>query len=349
VKKTIVLIVVTGLLVAAATACAGAIPTTTPDTQATVDAAVAATGTAQAGVQATIDAAVEATAAVQAGVQATAAAAAESTVVAAPTPTPSAEYVTMTEEQLAALIDETVVEATASTQQCSTATAEATVDDVVTQEEVDAIEVYAAEAEEAIAYAEELIAAYDSLYGELATETLVLLQAIEEDLTVMAESIAAANALLQEIDAALQQGLTLAEGTLAQLETAAQAAGAEASELQARNQSVLQELQAELENRVQTALAVHPDAVAGDRQAALQSALGYLDFVRQSLDDARISQAELADIAQLGANASASLSTQGGPRLQNLSGSIDEITEQIARGQIPQAKANLGNLEVSLR
>jgi len=28
---------------------------------------------------------------------------------------------------------------------------------------------------------------------------------------------------------------------------------------------------------------------------------------------------------------------------------IDEIVEQIARGQIPQAKANLGNLKVSLR
>ena len=68
----------------------------------------------------------------------------------------------------------------------------------------------------------------------------------------------------------------------------------------------------------------------------------------QSLADNTISSAELANIAQLGANASASLNAQGGPQLQQLSGSINDITAQLARGQAPQAQANLGNLEASL-
>jgi hypothetical protein len=68
----------------------------------------------------------------------------------------------------------------------------------------------------------------------------------------------------------------------------------------------------------------------------------------RALDDDRISQTELADIAQLGANASAGLNAHGGPQLQRLAGSINDITGQIARGQMPQARANVGNLEASL-
>ena len=70
--------------------------------------------------------------------------------------------------------------------------------------------------------------------------------------------------------------------------------------------------------------------------------------VRQSLADRTISQDELANIAQIGANAAAGLSAQGGPQLQQLAGSIDDLTAQLARGQIPQASANLGSLQAML-
>ncbi|MEA3396073.1 MAG: hypothetical protein U9R05_01245 [Chloroflexota bacterium] len=49
--------------------------------------------------------------------------------------------------------------------------------------------------------------------------------------------------------------------------------------------------------------------------------------------------------AQLGANASAGLNAHGGPQLRQFSGSINDITGQLARGQMPH---NLGNLERAL-
>lgn len=331
-KRAVTLTLVVGLFIVATLACGTAAPTPMPDTRATVDAAIAATSTAQVNLQETIDAAVEATGA------------------AVPTPIPAAEHVAateMTEEELAAVIDQAVADATTATEQCSTATTEATADGTVTQEEVDTVEVYVTGAEEAIAYAEELIAAYYGLYGELATETIDLLLAIEEDLAVLAKEAAAISVALQEVDTALERGLALAEETLTQLETAAQTASAKAAEIQAQNQIWVQNLQAELENRVATVLAVQPDNVATDRAAAIQSAFDYLDAVREGLADERISQAELANIAQLGANASASLNAHGGPQLR-LSGSINDITGQVARGQTVQAKASLGNLEAAL-
>jgi hypothetical protein len=305
-------------------------PTATPDTQATIDAAVAATSTAEAGVQATVDAAVEATAA------------------AAPSPTPSAEYVTMTEEELAALIDEAVVEATAATETCATTTTEATSDLGVSSEEVTEIQVTVTGAEEAIAYAEELIDAYYGLYGELAMETLELLYVIEQDLAALAETTAAIATSLVEVEAALEQGVAVTEEALAQLESAAQAASAKAAEVQAQREAWAQSLQAEWEQRVNAALAVEPNAVAEDRIAALRSGFEYVDGVRQALEDRQVSQTELANIAQLGANAQAGLESQGGPQLQRAAGSIDEITTQVARGQIPQAQASLGNFEAAL-
>ena len=130
----------------------------------------------------------------------------------------------MTEEELAALIDQAVAEATAASQQYSTATMEATADDTVTQEEVVYVYEYYAYADEAIAYAEELIEAYYYYYGDLATETIEILYQVEEDLETLAANTAAINATLQEVNTVLEQGLVVAEETINLLETAAQAA-----------------------------------------------------------------------------------------------------------------------------
>ena len=344
-KRTAIIFAITLLLVAAV-ACGGATtPAATPDVQATVDAALAdalaATGTAEAGVQATIGAAVEATAD------------AMSTAVAAPTAVPVTEYADATEEELAAAVDEAVAEAAAASGECANAassavTEGAAADDVISPEEVEAVETYVVDAEEAIAYAEELIYLYYDLYGELAIDTVELLLAIEDDLAVLADEVAAIDDVLQEIDAALDQGLALTEETITQLETAAWEAFGKADAVQAQNQAWADALQAEIESRVQAMLAIQPDSVPGNRQEAILSAFEYVDAVREGLADDKISPAELANIAQLGANASAGLIAHGGPQLQGLAGSIGGITGQIAGGQIPQARASLGTLESAL-
>lgn len=338
IRKPVSLACAVSLLALAALACGGtatAVPT--PDAQATVGAAIAATGTAQAGLQETIDAAVAGTQAVG-----------EATRAAVSTPTPAAEYVEMTEEELAALIDQAVVDAAAATEASADAAAQASADGTVTQEEADEIEAYVLDAEEAVALAEELIYAYYALYGELAAETIDLLVGLDEELSALGYELAALVAVLEEIDSALQAGLALSEEVLGELEAAAQAASGIAAQIQAQKEAWIEGLPADIEGRVAAALAVEPNEVAGDRKVAILSAFQYVDAVRGSLADDKVSPSELADIAQLGANASAGLSAHGGPQLQGLAGSIDGITGQIAGGQMPQAKANVGALESAL-
>lgn len=272
------------------------------------------------------------------------------TAVATPTiaPTPLEEYMAMSEEELANSIDKAVTEADEAARQVATATEEAAADGAISEEESEEIEAYVAEADAAIAYTEELITAYYGLYGELAVETIEMLSAIENDLTLLAESLDELDALLLEVETALDQGTEVADEALAELEASAQNVTATADRLQAQTQNWTQSLQAEMNARIANALSVQPASIAENRAAAIQSALDYAQSVRQSLADHRITQDELAAIAQLGANAFASLNAHGGAALQELAGSINTITAQIAGGQIPQAAASLESLENTL-
>jgi len=359
-KKYPILPFTLGLLLLTMLACGqstpAAAPPPTPDTQATVDAAVAATrqvetnaqATADAAAvdkQATVDAAIAATSTAQAEMQAAVDAAVEATRASEPTPTPAPEYVAMTEEEIAAAIDQAAAEAAAATQEASSITSDAAADGTVTEEEIEALEVYLIDAETAIAYTEELLYAYYGLYGELALETLYLLEEIEEDLLLLAENAAAIDAVLQEIDSALEQGMTLNQETLDQLEELALTAYDNAAGLEAQNQDWQQALEAELQQRANNALAIQPNNVPDNRRAAIQSAAAYLEATLQALADNKISPEELANLAQLGANAAAGLNAQGGLQLQQLAGSINQITAQMAGGSLPQAKAALGSFE----
>jgi len=336
------------LVLSMVSACIGSPPTSLPtvDTSSLINTAVAATANAQAASQATIDASIaNSIAATNVALASTPTA---TIVPPQPTPTPSEEALTLSEEELAAMIDQAVTEAVAATDQASASTTQATSDDTLTEEEVQTVEVYVSAAQEAIAYADELIDAYYAIYGELASETLDLLVAVEQDLASMAANTAALNETLQEVSNNLAQGLSLAEETLAKLETTAQAAMANLSQLQTQSQEWSASLQADLDNRANAALSIKPGNPPADLQAALASALSYLDLVRNSLADNKVTRPELNAIAELGANASAGLQAFGGPQLQGLSGSINQLTSQLARGQFPQAHASLGNFEADL-
>lgn len=332
------------LLIVAAVSCGrtapASPPTQTPDTQATVNAAIAATASAEQSIQATIDAATAATAAAM-PTQPPSEPEAES-------PDSTVEYSTMTEEEMEALIDEAVTEATAATQQCSTAATDATADNTLTEEELAYVYDYYYLADEAIALAEELIYVYYDLYGELAYETIELLIAVEEDLSAMAESAEAIYVALEEASNTLDQGLDLAEETITKLNNAAQAASANVAEAQAQIQNLASTAQNERENRANEVLTLPPSQVPANRLETLQGAVDYLDLVRNSLADDKITFDELSVIAQLGANVTAGFQANGGPAFQGFSGSLNDITAQIARGQLPQARSGLGNFATSL-
>ncbi|MBN2549010.1 MAG: hypothetical protein JXB15_07630 [Anaerolineales bacterium] len=338
-RKTIPLFLLS-LLVILALACGSSAPTaapaaatSTPNNQATIDAAIAATASAQAGMQATIDAAIMATAALAPPTA---------------TPGPTVEYVELTEEELEALINQAVNEAVAATTQASTSTTQATSDDAMTSDEVQTVEVYVQGAEQAIAYAEELLEVYYSLYGELATESLAALQEIEQELAYLAESTAAMTAVLVEIENTLSQGLTLAVETINQLENAAQQAVTGLANIQSHTQNWMNLAHKGREDRANHALGLQPDNIPTDLNSSLLSAFDFIDEVRGALGDNKLSRDELNRIAQLGVNAAAGLNQHGGPKLQGFSGKISEITGQLARGQVPHAKRGLGDLEKGL-
>jgi len=353
-----------GLLLFSLTACGGRGSTEAVDVEATVQAAVAATATAQVNVQATIDAAVQST--VQATTQSAVAAAPAAT----PTPivitqtvtetvyVPENVYMTMTEEELAALIDEAVQQATSATVAYAAATTDATADGAVTTADVEEIEVYVHLAEETVAYAEDLLTAYTTLYGDTADAVVQSLTGIETELATIAENTTTMATELTEIEDTLNAGLTLAEETITQIENTAATAADAAQAVQSQttawvtaaqqqvttyNQSV-QDAKNEFAAIVQNS---QPQMVAGDQMGAFGTVFTYIDTVNRALGDNAVSRLEMETIAQTGANAVASLNTHGGP-FSALSPVLMDVTNTVARGDLEQARQGLRTVETRL-
>ncbi len=346
-KKSFAALLIVIVLILSTLACGAGAPQAapaTPDINAAVNTSVAATAAAGQSVDATIAASVSgtATAASADAASATAASAAA---------TPPVEVVQMTEEELAALIDQSVAEAVAAVEQTSTATDEATADGSMDQNETQEIYVTAVAADEAVAYALELVYAYEDLYGELAEEGLALMQEIENDLDDMNQNLDVMLKALEDMNTSLQQGMELATETITQFQNTARAASAKAQQVQAEAQGYVQNLPAQMEGRVSTMLAVQPDNVPADLQSSVQAAFAYLDGARQAMADHKLTSQELQEIACLGANASAGLKQFGGAKFTSLAdaiGGVQGITALLARGQFDSAMQGLGGLEGSL-
>jgi hypothetical protein len=272
---------------------------------------------------------------------------------ATPTPGPTVEYVTLTEEELAALIDAAVAEAIAATEQTTTAVYYTTTDDAVTSEEVVYVYEYYYYADYYVEYAEDLIEEYYALYSDLAYEMIAELNAIETELNQMNDTLSSIDQSLQQISSTLDQGLALAEETITQLETAASTAQTNAQELKSNAQDMLSVLQADQQGRLNQISQIQPNNIPTDKITALQTAFEFLDFANGALSDNKLSRDELMNLAQLGRNAQAGFQQFGGadglgPDVTQFSGKFDEINTQFARGEIPQARGNVSGFESSL-
>ena len=341
------------LIVVILTACSlGAKSEPTPDIQATVQAVVETTmktempapaASPSPDLQATVDAAVQGTAQAGQAVQATVEVAVQATVASMPTSTlvPAVGdpyYYTLSQEELAALIDESVDEAMAANTQASTATTQATSDGSVSEDDIQTVQVYVSLSDQAVANAEVLIASYQDIYGEYASEYLAVLNEIEQDLEAIAQSTA-------QIADILEQGAQAATQAIEQLNSAAQTAQTKAAEMQTQAQGRQEKLQGDLQKRVEEILSLKPSEVATDRLGAIQDTYHYLDSLKKAISGMKISSQDYQQLAQLGVNASASLNAQGGPQLQRFAGGIDNLNQQMARGQYPQVKRDVGKFE----
>ncbi|MCE7918062.1 MAG: hypothetical protein DYG85_00880 [Chloroflexi bacterium CFX1] len=289
----------------------------------------------------------------QALAQATVNAAVLTALPATPTPGPIIEYVTLTEEELAALIEQAVVEAVAASEQTTASVYTATEDDAVTYEEVEYVYSYYYYADYYVEYAEDLLAEYYALYSDLAYEMIAELNAIEAELNQMNETLSSIDQSLQQISATLDQGLALAEETISQLETAAQSAQTNAQELKSNAQDMISVLQADQQGRLNQIGQIQPNNIPADKLSALQSAFAFVDFAKNAFGDNKLSRDELLNLAQLGKNAQAGFQQFGGadaigPDLTQFSGKFDEINQQFARGEISRGRENLNGFEASL-
>lgn len=268
----------------------------------------------------------------------------EATVVAMPpTPTaqPKVDAYELSEEELAALIDEAVNEAVVASEASSTVTTQAASDGAMTEDEIYETAAYVYDAEAAIYYAEELLALYYELYGPYADDILYLLTAMEEDLDELLYA-------LEEVEELLMLGADAATAALDQLNEAAVNLSQHVAGSQADREELVSQIKANLDERENNFANLAPTEIAGDRNGTLNQLNDYLDTVKAALGDRKIDPAEMLQIAQLGANAQASILANGGPQLQNLSGSIDGLTRQLSRGDWAGASRNLGGFEASV-
>ncbi len=325
-----------------------AAPTAPPvNTQATIDAAIAATENAKIAMQAQIDAAVNATATANAIAVPTATA---TPVVVTATPIPVTEdtVATMTEDELAALIDEAVAEAYASSEAYSEAANTATADGTVTQEEVQAAEIYYADAEEAIAYADELLQVYYELYGDLAYEVIDELEQIDEDLQALTEAVLLLNDTMMEIATLIEDGMTITAEDIDDLIATAQLINEYADSYQVNYDAWHTAYQMAQDERINAMMTVPPTEITSDPVAALQQVVQFSQTGQTAIADYHLTADELSTLAQLGANATASLNATGTPQLQDLAGIINSVTQQLAVGDIAQAQSAVAQLNAAI-
>lgn len=361
--KNLMLLCAPFFLFAALVACGGRNDKLSDvEVQATVQAALSATQTAQANFDNAVKAAADAT--VNASASSATATPQTIVVTATPQPGPTIVYiqttplpptatpvntVTLTEAELAALIDQAVAEAYAAALAAYTTTTASTQDDEVTTAESQAMTYYVQVSAQQVDEALALIDQYYAAYSDVAAETLATLQAIEDDLNQIAQSTAAMAQSLEEINQTLQQGLELAQSTIDELENAAQQAQTKATDAKAQAQNWYNSVKGQIETRGQNALNVQPNQIPNTAPEATQALLQYVETARSVLSKGKVSPQDIQQLAQQGANAKAGLQKFGGANTQDLSGRIDTVTRSVARGEMPQARQEFGGLEQSAK
>jgi len=134
---------------------------------------------------------------------------------------------------------------------------------------------------------------------------------------------------------------------LAELADHLAAGGPEAAELA---EAWLAQVLTEIEARESLYMNISPQAgeVASNRVEAFIQAHDFVDAFVSADEDKRFSHPALADLAQLSANAEASLANTGDPPLIEFSRQIDQIMRHAARGEWPQAREALADLKRNL-
>ena len=258
-----------------------------------------------------------------------------------PLPAPSAStpppvaVASLSEEDAAKAVDQSVQEASAAVTTADQTAQDAASDGDLSAEEQAAVAQTVADAEALVASASETTAAYEEAYAAATGELTGELEAVTAELDTL-------NAGLDEALIYLETGQAAAQQVSAQLAAAANA-GAHVQDAAAAWATGLSDL---LEKRAREAAEAAPTEVAGTRLGAVSSLRDYLDSVRGALENG-LTQQGISAVSQAGANAAASLEAAGGA-LAGLSGQVEALTTQLARGDVPGARKALPQLEQAI-
>lgn len=257
-------------------------------------------------------------------------------------------YAAESEAEMADMINQAVSEAIEATESYTETSTDAAADGEITTEELQTIEVYVQEADDCMDEVEDLIAEYYALFEELALTTIDQLAGIEEEIAGLNENIESMNAILTEISEALNDGLAIAEESIAQLQMTAQAAGEAIQDTQEKADAWKQNVQSDVEARMKAIEQIEPTNIASSKEETEQQIMQFLESINGAFADNSMSQAELAQISQLAANTAASLSAHGGAQGNALAARIDGLMVQLAQGNMQQASRDMNELFTQL-
>jgi hypothetical protein len=114
-----------------------------------------------------------------------------------------------------------------------------------------------------------------------------------------------------------------------------------AAQAQANFSPIQEDLSAILQN-------IQANQIAGSYEEALTQLLNYANTANNAIADGMITASEMQTLAQMGANASASLSAQSIPGAEALAGQIANLNQQMAVGNLANAQTLLGNLQAQM-
>jgi hypothetical protein len=164
----------------------------------------------------------------------------------------------------------------------------------------------------------------------------------------MEQDLAAISTSLDEILAITEQGAAAATTAIEQLNAAVAQAATKASDLQTKLQGFQDKVKTSLGQRENNIINLPANNIADTQIGAINQAHDFLEAFKGALGDGKFSPDELSNIGQLAANARASLNKTGDPKLQKLSGSIEGLTRNAARGEWGKARNGVGDFERSL-
>jgi hypothetical protein len=263
------------------------------------------------------------------------------TLTAIPSPTPVVVD-KMSEEELAFALEQSTDEAVSSADETIQYSNSASDDGELTQAEIDELYYLYYWSIEELEQALYLVDLYYDLYDEMLEAVIVDLESIENELQGILSTAEDALVYLEEISEIISNGEKLAQEKLDQFENFTNLISEGSSNISSQLPDWVQSRKDEINTIAGNALSILPDEVADTKRGAVLIANQYLKEIKLAIGDGKFSILELQSLSQLGANAAASLGQFGG-EFADFSNMINGITDNFARGQMPQINAGIGS------